>query len=254
MQRVSTLLLALSLLVSASANALVLIADPDASPKVYVDSKTPSQDVEQALLKAKLSDKNLIVVMGAQWCHDSRGLASQFASKEMLPVLEQYEVTYVDVGYYKDLRAISERFGLAHYFATPTVMIINPQTQAVVNTNDMHIWGSADSIPQQEYIDYFTQYADKTESTLPEVSSAHLKVIQAFQYNQASRLMRGYEKLIPGLESDDQSQVFFDQWVQVRKFRTKLQTDIFALYEQASKNPNAELILPTYPAFTWEGL
>jgi thiol-disulfide isomerase/thioredoxin len=232
----------------------MLVADPDTSPKVYVDSQTPVQDVEQALLKAKLSDKNLIVVMGAQWCHDSRGLASQFASKEMLPVLEQYEVTYVDVGYYKDLRAISERFGLAHYFATPTVMIINPQTQAVVNTSDMHIWGSADSIPQQEYIDYFTEYASKSESTLPEVSAEHLKVIQKFQSDQANRLMLGYTKLIPGLENDDESEEFFDQWRQVRKFRTKLQTDIFALYEQASENPDSTLNLPQYQPFSWEEL
>jgi hypothetical protein len=118
----------------------------------------------------------------------------------------------------------------------------------------MHIWGSADSIPQQEYIDYFTEYASKSESTLPEVSAEHLKVIQKFQSDQANRLMLGYTKLIPGLENDDESEEFFDQWRQVRKFRTKLQTDIFALYEQASENPDSTLNLPQYQPFSWEEL
>ena len=54
----------------------------DDSETVYVSSDHPMDDVQKALVKAKSSNKLLLIVMGAQWCHDSRGLAKNFENEE----------------------------------------------------------------------------------------------------------------------------------------------------------------------------
>lgn len=227
------------------------------SPMVYKASINPMADVQRALDKAKANNKNLLVVMGAQWCHDSRGLASRFASDELNNILkDNYELVYVDVNYYNDLRNISQRFSQAHYFATPTVMIINPLTEALVNHKSMHIWGAADSLSMQQYIDYFTKYAKATESPNWSLSAQHKSEIASFKLYHAQRLQSAYEKLVPGLKKEDQSREakaeFLAHWKEVRTYRMKLQKDILALHESANANPKQSLVLPDYPDFSWD--
>lgn len=236
------------------------------SPKVYVESADPMQDVQNGLNKALTNNKRLLLVLGAQWCHDSRGLASNFATPEMSAITNaHYEVVYVDVGYFNDLRAITERFSQPHYFATPTVMIIDPQTETLLNAGDMAMWGSADSVALDEYLAYFDRYSiqssptDIVQQTInneQKMTREAKKQLQAFAKFQAQRLMEAYTVLAPNMiiedETKEPNQVFFDQWGEVRKFRMSLQKDLQALREKAQKEQLSQLELPTYPPFSWE--
>jgi len=223
-----------------------------ANPAVYQPSSSPMSDVQQAIDKAKSSNKLLLLVLGAQWCHDSRGLASQFASPELAPLLtKHYEILYLDVAYFNDLRAITERFGQPHYYATPTVMLINPNTNELLNAATMDIWGRADSIAQSEYIDYFEKHSDRTNAVQQNISAQHLQTIKRFEQAQGERLAQAYKVLIPGLKTNDNSAEFYALWTEVKTYRTRLQKDIQALYAQAHNAPNESLVLPEYPAFSW---
>ena len=44
----------------------------------------PMADVDEAIKGAIKRDKLLLLVLGAQWCHDSRGLASRFSDEKLL--------------------------------------------------------------------------------------------------------------------------------------------------------------------------
>lgn len=224
---------------------------------VYVDSADPMRDVQQALNRAKRSDKLLLVVMGAQWCHDSRGLAEKFTDPEVAAVLaDSYETVFVDVGYFKDLRKISERFDQPHYFATPTVMIINAKTERLINAKDMHIWGSADSVPTEKYIDYFSVYASNPSPQYVPLPHSQASVVFAFEQQNAQRLQDAYGVLVPGMQLEDTTgnagKEFLKQWREVRQYRTSLQQDILRLRQQAKEAPGGRLELPQYEAFSWE--
>jgi hypothetical protein len=39
-----------------------------------------------------------------------------------------------------------QQFGVAHFYATPTVLIIDPSSGALVDDEDRHIWADAYSI------------------------------------------------------------------------------------------------------------
>lgn len=228
---------------------------------VYISSESPMQDVQNALNRAKLNDKLLLIVMGAQWCHDSRGLVDNFQRPQLNRILEQsYELIYLDVGYYKDLRTISNRFGQAHYFATPTVMIIDPASEQLINTDDMAMWGNADSIPFATYLEYFGKYTDTNIKALAQrhsgISTEHILAILDFESRNAERLQYAYGMLVPDMIEEDltgkYSDTFIARWNEVRAYRMKLQADIQTLYKQAKTKPSTALVFPSYPPFSWE--
>jgi thiol-disulfide isomerase/thioredoxin len=224
---------------------------------VYVSSENPMLDVQTGLEKAKANEKLLLVVMGAQWCHDSRGLAEKFYDNELAGLLsDNYEVVFVDVGYYKDLRDISQRFSQAHYYATPTVMIINAQTERLINAKDMHIWGSADSIPLSKYVDYFEAYANNSSAVFVPLPQSHESAIIAFEQQNAQRLSDAYTILVPAMKIErktgEANDLFIKQWREVRKYRTSLQKDIQSIRQQAIESPSQAIVFPSYAPFSWE--
>lgn len=224
---------------------------------VYVSSDNPMLDIQSTLDNAKANNKLLLVVMGAQWCHDSRGLANNFAKEGLSELLaDNYEVVFVDVGYYKDLRTISQRFNQAHYFATPTVMIIDAQTERLINAKDMHIWGSADSISLSKYIEYFETYANNPSNTFVPLPENHALAIIAFEQQNAQRLSDAYNILVPNMKKEDktgeENELFFKQWGEVRSYRMSLQKDIQSIRQQAIDAPQQQIVFPSYEAFSWE--
>ncbi|MEC8419069.1 MAG: thioredoxin family protein, partial [Pseudomonadota bacterium] len=89
----------------------------------YSPTANPLNKVVHAQSEAFKQNKLLLVVLGAQWCHDSTGLAKRFSSNEMQRILTpHYETVFVDVGMLEDRRNITERFNYPIYYATPTVM------------------------------------------------------------------------------------------------------------------------------------
>lgn len=258
MRSICSYFITLSLIVTATVALSAHAKEPlNPNPSVYIDSKNPMLDVQIALDAAKSADKLLLIVMGAQWCHDSRGFAAKSKDPDVAKVLaDSYETVFVDVGYFKDLRAVSQRFDQAHYFATPTVMIIDPGTERLLNAGDMHIWGSADQLPTSTYLDYFTAYADNPAPQFVPLPDMHTTAISAFEEQNAQRLTNAYSVLAPGLKAEDSSgeagDEFMQQWREVRRYRTTLQKDIQSIRKQAIESPDKSLIFPSYDDFSWE--
>lgn len=221
----------------------------------FVPHSVPMTQVDTALEKAKLSGKPLILVLGAEWCHDSRGLAGKFSTPEMSTLIESsFETVFIDVGYLQDRRDITQRFGYPIYFATPTVLVIDPATEKHVNKTSMAKWASADSVDLQDYLSYFSDFtALDTQISRNKMLPPKL---QDFAYAQAQRLQNAYAELGPQLELDDQGKPpegFYDFWKEVRSYRMQVMSDLGELQKQADNgNPIASDQLPVYGPFTWE--
>lgn len=231
--------------------------ESNATVSVYQPSDDPMADVQRAIDAAQSADKLLLVVMGAQWCHDSRGLAEKFSDPEMAQLLDEYyETVFLDVGYYKDLRAISQRFDQPHYFATPTVMIINAENEQLLNASDMAMWGAADSVPAAEYLEYFTHYSKAPLPTSMPLPEAHAAAVSQFEQSNAQRLTEAYAQLVPGMQLEDRTgearKDFLDQWREVRAYRMSLQKDIQSIREQLRESPEQSPVFPVYEAFSWD--
>jgi hypothetical protein len=164
-KRKMSLLLALSLLTGAppsvaTATPSTITAHPEA--KLYDATRDARADVSAALARAKAANKRVILVMGANWCHDSKALAGWFESarfKAMLTPL--YEIAYIDVG--KPQRRegrnieIAREFGIKKIKGTPTVLILSPEG-ALLNKKDAPTWRNAASRSEEAIFGYFAGF------------------------------------------------------------------------------------------------
>lgn len=125
----------------------------------FVSDKNASKAVDEAIIKAAAEDKKALIVMGANWCHDSRALATHFETSQFKNLLgENYVLEYIDVGQKNKNQDIARRFGLDGTKGTPTVLIIDGTGQ-ILNLETAPTWRNAASRKDVDIYDYFQSYA-----------------------------------------------------------------------------------------------
>ena len=139
-----------------SAAKEVEVGQPEASP---FDAKADAKaEVDAALARAKTGNRMALIVMGANWCHDSRALAGWFAQPRFAAmIVSRYELVYVDVGYKDRNIDIARRFGLKSIKGTPTVMIVNGNGK-LLNKKDAPTWRNAASRSEQAIYKAFAEF------------------------------------------------------------------------------------------------
>jgi thioredoxin-like negative regulator of GroEL len=126
---------------------------PEAS--LYDPARTATADVDAALARAKAANKLVILVMGANWCHDSRSLAGRFELPRFKAMMvPRYEIVYVDVGQKNRNIDIAQRFGIRKIKGTPTVLILSSDGK-LLNKQDAPTWAKADSRADDAIFTYF---------------------------------------------------------------------------------------------------
>lgn len=135
----------------------------DDDPRPFDETRDATADVDAALAAAQISGKNVLLVLGGNWCHDSRGLAAKFQKRGLAStVSENYELVWVDVGHRDRNLHVPARFGVPEIYGTPTVLILSPQGE-LLNLDTAHDWRTADSKPYRETLDYFRRFAPEGE-------------------------------------------------------------------------------------------
>jgi|GEM_PF-1259823 len=126
----------------------------------YDKARDAQADVAMALADAAKYNKRAMIVMGANWCHDSRALATHFETERFQTLLNpNYVVTYVDVGQKDRNEDIARRFGLKEgIVGTPTV-IITDSNGTVLNLDTAPTWRNAASRTEDATFTYFEGFA-----------------------------------------------------------------------------------------------
>ncbi len=115
---------------------------PEAS--VYNKERDANADVDAALERAATKGRNVLVVLGANWCHDSRAFAGWMETPRFQAMLtERFEIAYVDVGYPQGDKGrnidIAQRFGIDNVVGTPTVLVLSP-AGTLLNADTAGAW------------------------------------------------------------------------------------------------------------------
>lgn len=226
---------------------------------VFRDEVDPIHTVKQAQEKALQANKLLLVVLGAQWCHDSTGLAQKFSTPSMQAILnERFETVFVDVGYYKDQRAVTALFNYPGYYATPLVMVVEPASSQLLNVQSLIQFNKADAISAHDYETYFATIALEKESV--STLSNHPDIAD-FSAKQTERLFNGFTKLQPLFKAAIEGELKeFDEIKalseEIYQFRVALQKDIHWLHKQATLDEKSGQVclldFPSYGPFSWE--
>jgi hypothetical protein len=132
----------------------------------YVADRDAQADVESALASAKASGKAVLIIMGANWCHDSIGLAGWLDTPRFMVMMrDRYETVYVDVGTPQTGKGrnleIAKRFGIKKVRNTPLVMLVSADGKLLNDRKDAVSWRNAASRSEDEVYRYFAEFQRK---------------------------------------------------------------------------------------------
>ena len=130
---------------------------PQARP--YAPDRDAQSDVANALQRAKAEHKIAVIVLGANWCHDSIGLAGWLETPRIKDMMQdRYVLTFVDVGRPQtgDGRNldIAKRFGIKQT-NTPLVLMVSGDGERLNSRKDAKSWRNAASRSGDAIFDYF---------------------------------------------------------------------------------------------------
>ncbi|MEM9837709.1 MAG: thioredoxin family protein [Pseudomonadota bacterium] len=246
---------AIATLVMAVAAPLANAADDDVEYAPYIMVEDALNTTQATIARAREEGKLVLIVLGANWCHDSKAFAKRLENSELKAVLdESYETLVIGVGYYEQGFDVAKAFGIEIYTHTPTVLIYDPKSEAVINMDDHHIWRDAARVSEEETLAYFKAKADPAGwSPIPE-SATYSAELNAFERQQALRLREAYAFIGPKIEarSDDLN----DVWAPIRDFRYNFTNDITRLRQEhreaAASGEAFDPEWPTYEPFPWD--
>ncbi|MCA1748804.1 MAG: thioredoxin family protein [Sphingomonadales bacterium] len=135
-------------------------AHPEA--RLYEPSRDAGRDVAEALARAAERGTYVLIVMGADWCHDSRALAGWLSTPRFARMIHaRYELVYVDVGRPQEEMGrnlqIAWQRGVEEVSSTPAVLILSPGNE-LLNADTATGWGNAASRGESEIFDYFAEF------------------------------------------------------------------------------------------------
>jgi hypothetical protein len=138
------------------------LAERQGNPEglAFFADRNAQADVENALASAKASGKTVLVIMGANWCHDSVGLAGWLGTLRFIDMMrDRYQVVYVDVGTPQTGNGrnldIARRFGIKKLKSTPLVMLVSADGVLLNSKKDAVSWRNAASRSEAEIYGYF---------------------------------------------------------------------------------------------------
>ncbi len=139
----------------------VAYADEAATPAPFDEAADARADVDAALAAAAKDGRRVALILGGNWCHDSRALARRLGDPGLGGlVAKNFHTVFVDVGRRDRNLWLARRFGVEALAGTPTVLVVSPDG-ALLNADRVSDLTSADSKTVAEITAYFRSYADK---------------------------------------------------------------------------------------------
>jgi thiol-disulfide isomerase/thioredoxin len=151
-----------ALALAACATAPSAPAYPEA--RSYAVSEDAMGDVDSALARASASGRRVLLVMGANWCHDSRAIAGWLESPRIAELVErEYELVFVNIGMPQTgdghNLAIARRFGLEELPGTPNLLVLTADG-TLVNPDSATTWRNAASRSESAILAELERLAD----------------------------------------------------------------------------------------------
>ena len=130
----------------------------------YDVSEDAMADVDAALARAGESGKRVMLVMGANWCHDSRALAGWLETERFQGLIEErYELVFVNVGMPQrgdgHNLGIARRFGVEDLPGTPNLLVLTADSE-LVNGDTATSWRDAASRDEDAIFDELAALAE----------------------------------------------------------------------------------------------
>lgn len=197
-------------------------------------------EIQVSLAKARNQAREegrlLMVILGADWCHDSRAFIDYLEDPAFAALIdERYRVERVNVGFYDNVRGVVSAWDLPVIYGTPTVIVEEPISGVVLNRDTLPHWRDAAALGAGETVRYFGAFAPGAPAESPAPSPAladALADIDDFETAQAERIYAAYAEigqLLSELGDDRPGPDFIEKWDNLAAMRGAITGDLAAL-------------------------
>ncbi len=138
---------------------------PGPQARSYLVSEDAMADVDAALSRARQSGRRVMLVMGANWCGDSRALAGWLETERFAELIDrEYELVFVNIGMPRTgdghNLGIARRFGVPELPGLPNVLILTGDG-TLVNPTTAITWRNAGSRTGDAIYEELAMLADR---------------------------------------------------------------------------------------------
>ena len=129
-------------------------------PYPYDEAADADADVAKARARAKAHHKLLLIDLGGNWCGDCRVLAGTAELPALRAFIDRhYELVTVDVGRFDRNLQVPAHYGFTkRLVGVPTLLVVDPRTDALLNRNDVFALSDAGSMTPQALADWLAKW------------------------------------------------------------------------------------------------
>jgi thiol-disulfide isomerase/thioredoxin len=129
-------------------------------PYPYDEQADANADIAHARAKAKAEHKLLLIDFGGNWCGDCRVLAGTIELPPVKAFVDRhYEMVSVDVGRFnRNLQAPAHYGFTERLTGVPTLLVVDPATDTVINRGDVFALSDARSMSPQALADWLAKW------------------------------------------------------------------------------------------------
>lgn len=131
-------------------------------PLPYDTTANADRAVAAARQRAAAAHKLLLIDLGGNWCPDCRILAGTIATPKLQAFVNaHYELVTVDVGRFDKNGQIAAGYGIKGRLAgVPAVLIVDPQTNRLINAGHVTALADARSMSPQALADWLAYWTN----------------------------------------------------------------------------------------------
>lgn len=165
--------------------AAVLVAAPACADErvgaVFDEDADAGAAIDTALAAAATREGPVLIVFGANWCHDSRRFADLITSDDTLApfMAGTYQTVFVDIGTRHLNLDQAARFGVEAIYGTPTLVVAGPDG-AVLNAATVHDWRAVYNAGDADMGVYFARLAGAASPIIPDATADIAQAAQSW--------------------------------------------------------------------------
>ena len=105
---------------------------PAAEKQIYSETADAHAEIKEALKKARVEHKRVIVVFGANWCYDCHVLDAAFHRPELAQIIAaNYEVVHVDIAKGDKNQDLMNKYDVPMKRGIPGLAVLDPDGKLV---------------------------------------------------------------------------------------------------------------------------
>lgn len=128
---------------------------------IYDDNADAKKEIREGLSKAKIQNKRLLLVFGANWCYDCHVLDYRFHQPEIEPIVDKsFIVIHVDIGEGEKNVDLANKYKIPLNRGVPAIAVVD-KSGTLLYSQQSGEFAPARRLPPQNFIAFLEQWAPR---------------------------------------------------------------------------------------------